>query len=45
MKIQYTSDLNLEFEENTDYLISNSLKAAGDILILASDIKSRYNYL
>ena len=45
MKIQYTSDLHLEFEENTDYLIWNPLKVTGDILILASDIKSRYNYL
>ena len=45
MKIQYVSDLHLEFEENTDYLISNPLKVKGVILILVSDIKSRYNYL
>ena len=38
MKIQYASDLHLEFEDNTDYLIQNPLKVTGEILILAGDI-------
>ena len=47
MKIQYASDLHLEFEENSDYLTSNTLKVTGEILILAGDIHvfNSFNFL
>ena len=38
MRIQYASDLHLEFPQNTDFIMSNPLKVTGEILILAGDI-------
>lgn len=38
MKIQYASDLHLEFTSNTFWIAENFLKSKGDILILNGDI-------
>lgn len=38
MRIQYCSDLHLEFAQNSKYIQENPLEVKGDILILAGDI-------
>lgn len=38
MKIQFASDLHLEFSHNRDFLRTNPLKPEGEILLLAGDI-------
>ena len=38
MKIQYASDLHLEFRDNASYMKHNPMKVVGNILVLAGDI-------
>ncbi len=38
MKVQYCSDVHLEFENNSKYLKNKPLRVSGEILILAGDI-------
>ncbi len=38
MKIQYCSDLHLEFDANANFIKNNPIKPVGDIIILAGDI-------
>lgn len=38
MKIQFASDLHLEFRQNSEYLAGNPLDVIGDILVLAGDV-------
>ena len=38
MKIQYASDLHLEFAENRNYIENGGIESVGDVLVLAGDV-------
>ena len=38
MRIQYMSDLHLEFSENSIFLKQNEIPVTGEVLVLAGDI-------
>jgi predicted phosphodiesterase len=43
MKIQFVSDLHLEYKENREYFQKNPIKPIGEVLILAGDIVNEIN--